>query len=315
MDLDPVIRNWLELAAQAPSSHNSQPWRFRVARDGVEVWTDPERVLPVSDPGGRERVISVGCAVMNLRVAAAADGRGLNARPEQAGPGPYVRLLNTSHAGADLQTLPPLKEWIPQRRSWRGRFRPDPVPPEVVDALVAAARQEGVWLRPVTGTEPRREIVRLVREATREQWRNPAWRAELAHWMRPAAAGDGLPVGRLTGGLTRWAVRRLVSPRRMARAEARVASRAPVLLALGTGIDGPMQSLAAGQGLQRVLLEAARHGFCARYLNQPLQLPERRAELAEPLSGGHPQLLFALGRPDGTPRATPRRSVESLLRT
>ena len=29
-------------AARAPSVHNTQPWRFRVGPDVVELWTDPE---------------------------------------------------------------------------------------------------------------------------------------------------------------------------------------------------------------------------------------------------------------------------------
>ncbi|WP_024329972.1 hypothetical protein [Thioalkalivibrio sp. ALR17-21] len=188
MEIVDAIREWLRLAGLAPSSHNTQPWRFRVDRAGVEVWTDPARSLPVNDPTGRERIISCGCAVLNLRAAAAADGHGLT-------------------------------------------------------------------VRPVTDAESRAEVADLIRAATTAQWKNPAWRRELAHWMRPPSRGDGLPVGRMTGGLTRWSVRHLVSAQAMARAEAHVARAAPLLLTLGTGIEGPMQWLTAGQALQRVLLE------------------------------------------------------------
>ena len=311
MEIDDVIREWLRLAGQAPSSHNIQPWRFRVDRAGVDVWTDPARSLPVNDPTGRERIISCGCAVLNLRVAAAANGHGLNVRPEQAGDGPFVRLLTGHHDGAGPQDLAPLRDWIGERRSWRGRFLADEGSPDIVETLVQAAHHEGAWLRPVTDAEGRREVADLIRAATTAQWKNPAWRRELAHWMRPPSHGDGLPVGRVTGGLTRWSVRHLVSARAMARGEAHVARAAPLLLALGTAIEGPMQWLAAGQALQRVLLEATRHGLCARYLNQPIQQAEWRPKLAELLGGGQPQLLFALGRPDGTPRPTPRRPLES----
>ncbi|WP_018994279.1 nitroreductase family protein [Thioalkalivibrio sp. ALgr1] len=314
MQIDPVIREWLRLAGQAPSSHNTQPWRFRVDRAGVEVWTDPTRSLPVNDPTGRERIISCGCAVLNLRVAAAADGQGLNVRPEQAGDGPFVRLLTGHHGGAGQQDLAPLREWIGERRSWRGRFLTGEISPDIVETLVHAARQEGAWLRPITGDERREEVANLIRAATAAQWKNPAWRRELAQWMRPASRGDGLPVGRVTGGLARWSVRHLVPARAMARGEARAARAAPLLLALGTGIEGPMQWLTAGQALQRVLLEAARHGLCARYLNQPVQQADWRPQLAETLGGGQPQLLFALGLPDGTSHPTPRRPLDDLLK-
>ncbi|WP_019627207.1 nitroreductase family protein [Thioalkalivibrio sp. ALJT] len=314
MDIDPVIREWLRLAGQAPSSHNTQPWRFRVHRAGIEVWTDPARSLPVNDPAGRERIISCGCAVLNLRTAAAAEGQGLNLRMEQAGDGPFIRLLTGHRGGADRQGLAHLRDWIDVRHSWRGRFHPASPSAEIVTSLVQAAYQEGAWLVPITEPEARRAVVEQVRAATAAQWKDPAWRNELAYWMRAPSHGDGLPVSRFGGGLIRWSMRHLVSARAMAGSEARAARAAPLLLVLGTRIEGPMQWLMTGQALQRVLLEATRHGLCARYLNQPIQQNEWRPKLAQLLGGGPPQLLFALGRPDGTPRPTPRRPLETLLK-
>src|SRR5690606_27290397 len=69
-------------AVRAPSLHNSQPWRFRVAPDGVEVRLDPRRRLPASDPTGWAARLAAGAALFNLRLGIAVQGR----RPE-------VRLL------------------------------------------------------------------------------------------------------------------------------------------------------------------------------------------------------------------------------
>ena len=55
-------------AARAPSVHNTQPWRFRVGPDAVELWTDPRRKLR-ADPSGREMLISCGAALFGLRLA------------------------------------------------------------------------------------------------------------------------------------------------------------------------------------------------------------------------------------------------------
>ncbi|HEY9484846.1 MAG TPA: nitroreductase, partial [Micromonosporaceae bacterium] len=59
----------------APSIHNSQPWRFRVAGDRIEVMLDRDRLLSAIDPTGREAWMSVGAALLNLRVAILAGGR------------------------------------------------------------------------------------------------------------------------------------------------------------------------------------------------------------------------------------------------
>jgi hypothetical protein len=64
----------LRYAVLAPSSHNTQPWRFRVDADGVELRADRTRRLPVVDPHDGELVISCGAALETLRLAARRSG-------------------------------------------------------------------------------------------------------------------------------------------------------------------------------------------------------------------------------------------------
>ncbi len=56
----------------APSSHNTQPWRFMINSDQAEITIniDKEFILPASDVNGRQAIISIGCALANLKVAA-----------------------------------------------------------------------------------------------------------------------------------------------------------------------------------------------------------------------------------------------------
>lgn len=63
----------------APSSHNTQPWRFCTSGDRVELYADRTRALPFNDPEDRELTISCGCALMNTRVAAAEAGLAMSA--------------------------------------------------------------------------------------------------------------------------------------------------------------------------------------------------------------------------------------------
>jgi hypothetical protein len=55
-------------AILAPSSHNTQPWRFAIVDDELLVCADRSRSLAVIDPFDRELVISCGAALFNLRV-------------------------------------------------------------------------------------------------------------------------------------------------------------------------------------------------------------------------------------------------------
>ena len=103
-----------EVGGAAPSIANSQPWRFAVGADRVEVWTDPERSLPAVDPDGRQRLISCGTAILNLRLAVAHLG--------------FDPLLRLRHRGVRVQaprfgTQGPPDADLDADRRWMARGR------------------------------------------------------------------------------------------------------------------------------------------------------------------------------------------------
>src|SRR5205823_10175085 len=67
----------VEVAARAPSVHNTQPWRFTVTGQAIDLYTDTSRQL-LEDPAGREMIISCGAALFGLRLAI----RSLGYQPE-----------------------------------------------------------------------------------------------------------------------------------------------------------------------------------------------------------------------------------------
>ncbi|MBX3724830.1 MAG: hypothetical protein KF823_02830 [Xanthomonadales bacterium] len=149
-------------AILAPSSHNTQPWRFRVSPSSIELRADCRYALPVNDPAGRELVISCACALTNLRIAAA--GRGLAIRvallPETDDPDLLARVTIDDGAATDLDEEG-LAGYIQDRHTWRRRFAPDPVDGTVVQALLDAAASEGTRLQPLVGESIRRDIATI----------------------------------------------------------------------------------------------------------------------------------------------------------
>jgi hypothetical protein len=76
-----------------------------------------------------------------------------------------------------------------------------------------------------------------------------------------------------------------------------LARGSPLLVALSTPMDNNEGWLAAGLGLQRLLLVAANEGYSTSYLNQPIEMADLRTELAnEPPIDGYPQFLLRVGR-------------------
>ena len=56
-------------AVLAPSSHNSQPWKFTLKENKVILEPDLSRHLPESDANQRQMYISIGCALANFLIA------------------------------------------------------------------------------------------------------------------------------------------------------------------------------------------------------------------------------------------------------
>jgi hypothetical protein len=131
-------------ATLAPSIHNTQPWQFRIRDNGIDVYADWRRRLDVIDPNGRQLIISVGAAIMNLRLAIHQLGWAIGrAGARRAGASQPVAEVGISGPGGPDPTLDELVGSMPRRHTNRQPFTPDPVPGRVADELVAAAGCRG----------------------------------------------------------------------------------------------------------------------------------------------------------------------------
>ena len=309
------VRSLLSYAILAPSSHNTQPWRFRINDNSVLLYADRSRALPVNDPYDRELSISCGCALMNLRVAAAHQGLGTSCEiaPDESDKDLLARvsfnLIDTSsHAGAELF------ESIEDRRTCRQRFEADDVPAPLLNALSAAATEEGCWFEVIESEANRQACAALVAQGDSMQWSNPDWRQELANWMHSGREGDGLTVPGIVAPIAQAVVRTFDMGNGVAAKDRQLADESPVLAVLGTAGDTVADWLGAGQALQKVLLTAQSRGLQASYLNQPVQIEALRPELQKLVKqDGFPQILLRLGFADVEIEATPRRPLDDVV--
>lgn len=301
-------------AILAPSSHNTQPWLFRIAGEVVELLADRTRALPVNDPEDRELTLSCGCALMILRIAAL--DAGLSTRvellPDSGDPDLLARVTlgpGTGALAAEAELLP----FVERRRTHRRTYLPRLVDAATVDRLIEAAHLEGAWLRPLVDEETRHTAAQLVSEGDARQWSNPHWRRELAAWMHPRRRGDGLVVPALAASVAQVVVRTFDLGGGVGAKDRQLAQGSPLLAVLVTDSDDPRDLLRAGQALQRVLLVACREGLQASYLNQPIQVAALRPELGKLVGARFPQILLRLGYPGEELPPSPRRPVEQVL--
>ena len=172
-DRSQTLRRAAVRATLAPSIHNTQPWRFVLSADALEIHADRSRQLRVLDPRGRQMTISCGCALFNARASMAAAGYdpAVERRPDPMQPDLLARVLVGE----------PRRGWVPigalddqaeRRHTNRRRFSDEPVPPADVAALVEAADSGGRG--PVSGRTRRTSTVdRAAVAAGRRRSRTP----------------------------------------------------------------------------------------------------------------------------------------------
>ena len=98
-----VLKAALAEARLAPSVHNVQPSRWRLAGNRLLLLGDPSRAIPVADPAGRDWRLSHGAHLEGLSLALAARGaRLMDIQMLAAQPAPHglvpICLLYTSDA-------------------------------------------------------------------------------------------------------------------------------------------------------------------------------------------------------------------------
>ena len=310
------LRFALQFAVFAPSGHNAQPWKFKVSDDGVEIWADRSRALPVIDHDDRELTISCGAALLNLR--SALEHLGVGHRVETIGESDLLarvvlqdELTNTA-AGLLFRA-------ITMRHTHRAHFLDQPLAPELVHALEVACALEGTHLTRLEG-DARRRIIELVSLADRKLSTDPKYREELRLWLgrheQRESVLEGVELTLLddfASGVSPLLNRLFDWGQATALKDADLAARSPLLVSLGTAGDEPEDWVACGQAMERLLLTAALHGVQASWLNQPLEIPESRIEVRKLSDGLHPHLLLRLGHQARTPRSPGRRPLEEVI--
>lgn len=167
-------RRIVELACAAPSVHNSQPWRWRQGEHSIELHADHSRRLHLSDPRGREMILSCGAALHHARVAAAA--LGLPAEVEYAPDLDRPSHLATLHLrpGEPSALAATALDTLAQRCTDRRRFTAWPVPDERLAMLAASATAAGTQVLPLVDIGSRLRVELLVNRALDRQERRSA---------------------------------------------------------------------------------------------------------------------------------------------
>jgi nitroreductase len=305
-------------AGRAPSVHNTQPWRWRVRSDHLDLYAERSRQLRVADPDGRLLTVSCGAALHHVRLALAARGwqPAVERLPAPDDPDHLARIRLGAHLRASGEAMRRLRT-AEIRRTDRRPLVDQPLPPEALEAVRTAVEAEQVHLHALRGEQVNLLAVTASRAETLAV-KDDRLRVEREAWIggqRPD--GSGLPdtVIPTAPPPTHVPVRDFGRPGTLTADQG--GDRSATYAVIFGDQDTAAGWLRAGEALSAAWLTATEYGVALLPFSAPVETAATRVVLRRLLSGlGHPYLVLRLGiadpdhpGPPHTPRLDPARTV------
>lgn len=175
LDMTELVR----LATLAASSHNTQPWKFRIRGHSVTLLPDFARRCAVVDPDDSHLFKSLGCAAENLVHAAAAQGYAAEVSFDPTEEAVVVRFERSASARAS-----DLFRAIPRRQCTRTAYDGSALASEHLKLLEQAGQGTGVRTIILTARLQLDSVLEYVTRGNEAQLTDPAFRTELVSWIR-----------------------------------------------------------------------------------------------------------------------------------
>ena len=318
-DTPALMRELVRYATLAPSSHNTQCWRFRIQERAILIEPDLTRRTPVVDPDDHHLWVSLGCAAENLAQAALANGLKAEAAVTTTGTGGIAVSLAPTQAVASA-----LYQALVDRQCTRGDYDGEPVSLDERRLLEQAGSGKGVRVKLLTERPALEKVLEYIVAGSNVQVRDPAFVDELKAWIRfgksqAVLSGDGLYSGSSGNpSLPTWLGRPVMGLFFTEKAEQEKYTR-QVRNSAGIAVfvsdkDDKEHWVEVGRCYERFALQATALGIRNAFLNQPVEVSTIRAQFAAWLGVGNarPDLVVRFGRGPKMPSSL-RRPVQAVL--
>ncbi len=313
-----LMRQLVRYATLAPSSHNTQCWKFRCEEHGIVILPDRSRRCPAVDPDDHHMFVSLGCATENLVHAASAYG--FRADVSFDAMNGAVRVAFAPAPAA----VSPLFAAISARQCTRGDYDGKPLANAELALLEKAGSSGSVRMLIMTDRTVMQSLLDYVVAANTAQMADAAFIRELKSWIRfngPEAvrSGDGLfSVASGNPAIPTWLGRRAFGGffRTQEENDKYVRQvRNSAALAVFVGQTAQKSSwVEVGRCYERFALQATALGIRNAFLNQPVEVPQVRSDFgaALGLADRRPDLVVRFGRGPALPSSL-RRPVDAVL--
>jgi hypothetical protein len=305
-------------ATLAASSHNTQPWIFKLESNRILILPDWSRRCPAVDPDDHHLYASLGCAAENLLLAAKAAGLESSVSYD----------ASTSGVQIDFEKAPAVRSAlfnaIPQRQCSRSMYDGLPLKVEEMKQLKDVSHGNGVSVLFMTTAEQKDLVARYVTEGNDVQFSDAGWARELKSWIRfngkeAVNTCDGL-YGPSMGSpaVPRWlglaAMHFGFSSKKQNKKDLAHIRCSSAIAIIYSEVDDIPHWIEVGRCFQRMALQSSALGLHTAFINQPVEVAKLRSKFAHAMGiGDHrPDLVVRIGRGQEMPRSL-RRPIEDVI--
>lgn len=305
-------------ATLAPSSHNTQCWKFALEKDTITILPDLSRRCPAVDPDDHHLYVSLGCAAENLIQAARAHGLRGEADFDEARSAVRITLSPVAPEATALYNA------IASRQSTRAEYDGKPIASGDLTRLETAATSDRVRLLLLTDRPALENVLDFVVQGNTTQMNDKAFVDELKAWIRFNGAdavrlGDGLfskssgnpEVPAWLGGLMFGF---FFTPKAENQKYVKHLRSTAGVAVFACAKEDKAHWVEVGRSYERFALQATALGIRTAHVNMPVEVASLRPKFAEAIGLGRtrPDLVIRFGRGPTLPPSL-RRPVQAVL--
>lgn len=305
-------------AGRAPSIHNTQPWRWRLTGNELDLYLDRSRGLEATDSDSRLAILSCGAALHHALVSLAAAGwHTILARMPDPEHPDHLARLRLDHRIPVSPEARRHRQTIGLRHTDRRPTAGPPTDTDELNAIVAVVESAGAGLH-ILRPDQVLELAGAADQAQRTENADTTWQTEVNYWTggtRPL--GSGIPDAVIPDQTTQTTVPGRDFGHHGHQPVSAAHENAATFAILYGPEDSEVDWLRAGEALSAAWLTATELGLSVLPLSATIEVAVTRERIRHLLAGlGHPHLVlrFSTGDPAGTAAPyTPRLLAEQII--
>ena len=318
------IKFLLNFAVLAPSTHNTQPWLFKIEQFKCKIYYNSHLLLPEADVKKRDLFISMGCAVENLILAAKYFNVFDNIDYDHLESNEHIATINFRRFSIQKdKSYQKLIESILSRRNARGIFGKEVVPEHLlanIFSVVGDYLTDGISINLVSAKDQIGELALLTAEGLKIAYKRSSFRKEMSHWMTNnfTKRKEGIPgyalkmpflLSFIIPGLVRWVD---IGPF-LAKKNYQSLNSAPLIAIITAESENSLIWLKIGRLAERLFLELNSAGWQTSIFVAAIEMGFS-SEVKKIINTiKEPQFLFAVGRIDSLHQLTPRHPASDKI--